>query len=213
MLAKAGARRQAAAIAALAGRPDVDAHFQPLTCRSSMRSIRAMACIPAIAQITPRASWSKAPHAHPRGRAVDQEPLFGAGHAATVRFSDAGARRLFTTPRPWPIRTGWRSNFIWPDGSTANIVVNSLRFFTVARPRISRFASGPMQQVPPGGPRSAELEAFCKAIQRGKSQRATVGTPASFAERFFGIDAFIFINKSGQRQPSATSSPPSKSCI
>jgi hypothetical protein len=31
---------------------------------------------------------------------------------------------------------------------------------------------------------------------------ATIGTPASFAEeQFYGIDAFIFINKAGQRQP------------
>src|SRR5207302_3436383 len=55
---------------------------------------------------------------------------------------------------------------------------------------------------PPGGPRSPQLEAFLNGHPSVEKANATLGTPDSFAdEQYFGIDAFIFINKAGQRQP------------
>jgi len=104
--------------------------------------------------------------------------------------------------------------FHLPDGVDSDIVVNSLKFFTVATPEDFRDLQLANATSPPGAPRSAELEAFLKSHPSVGKANATLGTPASFAdEQFFGIDAFIFIDKSGRRQPFRYIIAPSKSCI
>ena len=40
-----------------------------------------------------------------------------------------------------------------------------------------------------------------RVIRRSRSRSATVATPASFAdENYFGIDAFVFVDKAGKKQ-------------
>jgi catalase len=84
----------------------------------------------------------------------------------------------------------------------SDIVANSLKFFTVATPEDFRDLQLAGATSPPGAPRSPQLEAFLKSHPGVEKANATLGTPGSFAdERYFGIDAFIFINKAGERQP------------
>jgi len=139
----------------------------------------------------------------PAAAQLSKSPLFsGATLPATVRFSDAGGSPSLHDASPLANPHGMAIKFHLPDGVDSDIVVNSLKFFTVATPEDFRDLQLANAASPPGAPRSAELEAFLRSHPSVEKANATLGTPASFAdEQFFGIDAFIFVNKSGQRQP------------
>ena len=139
----------------------------------------------------------------PQASQLSRSPLFaGKTLPVTVRFSDAGGmpdvHDAAITARP----QGMSIKFHLPGGLESDIVTNTLKFFTVATPEDFRDLQLANATSPPGGPRSPQLEAFLKSHPSVDKANATVGTPASFAdEQFYGIDAFIFINKAGQRQP------------
>src|SRR4051812_16637365 len=139
----------------------------------------------------------------PQAAQLSRSPLFaGASLPVTVRFSDAGGvpdvHDAALTARPH----GMSIKFHLPRGLESDIVTNTLKFFTVATPEDFRDLQLANATSPSGAPRSPQLEAFLKSHPSVEKANATVGTPASFAdEQFYGIDAFIFINKAGQKQP------------
>jgi catalase len=141
--------------------------------------------------------------ATPQAAELSRSPLFsGATLPVTVRFSDAGGIPHqpdgAITARPH----GMSIKFHLPNGLDSDIVTNTLKFFTVATPEDFRDLQLVNATSPPGGPKSPQLEAFLKSHPSVEKANATVGTPDSFAdERYFGIDAFIFTNSAGERQP------------
>jgi len=139
----------------------------------------------------------------PEAAALSKSPLF-AGHTlpATVRFSDAGGMPDLHDAAPVANPHGMAIKFHLPAGVDSDIVVNSLKFFTVATPEDFRDLQLAAATSQPGASRSPQLEAFLASHPSVEKANATVSTPASFAdEQYFGIDAFVFINRAGRRQP------------
>ncbi len=139
----------------------------------------------------------------PAAAQLSRSPIFsGSKIPATVRFSDAGGNPhqpdAGVLARPY----GMSIKFHLPDGADSDIVTNTLKFFTVATPEDFRDLQLANATSPPRGPRSPQLEAFLKSHPGVEKANATLITPDSFAHvQYFGIDAFIFINQAGVRQP------------
>jgi catalase len=137
-----------------------------------------------------------------RAAELSRSPLFaGATLPVTVRFSDASGlpdlhdAALLARPHGMSIK------FRLPNGVDSDIVLNSLKFFTVATPEDFRDLQWAAATSPPGTPRSPQLEAFLASHPSVEKANATVGTPDSFAdEQYNGIDALVFINRAGQKR-------------
>jgi catalase len=137
-----------------------------------------------------------------RAAELSRSPLFaGATLPVTVRFSDASGlpdlhdAALLARPHGMSIK------FHLPNGVDSDIVLNSLKFFTVATPEDFRDLQWAAATSPPGAPRSPQLEAFLASHPSVEKANATVGTPDSFAdEQYNGIDALVFINRAGQKR-------------
>ncbi len=88
-----------------------------------------------------------------------------------------------------------------PDGSETDMVINSLKFFLVATGEEFRDLFLAIAASPPGAPKPTKLDEFAAAHPSVGAASATVATPDSYAdEEYYGVDAFIFVNKSGKRQ-------------
>ncbi|MDB6028980.1 MAG: catalase [Verrucomicrobiales bacterium] len=140
--------------------------------------------------------------ATPEAAALSKSPLFtGAKLPVTVRFSDAGGLPHVPDAAALAKPYGMSIKFHLPNGVDSDIVLNSLKFFTVATPEDFRDLQLAAATSPPGEPRSPQFEAFLKSHPSVEKANATLGTPASFAdEQYNGLDAFVFINKAGQKQ-------------
>jgi catalase len=138
-----------------------------------------------------------------QGAELSRSPIFaGTNLPVTVRFSDASGLPDLHDAAPVANPHGMSIKFHLPDGTESDIVLNSLKFFTVATPEDFRDLQLAGATSPPGAPKSPQFEAFLKSHPSVEKANATLGTPASFAEeQYFGIDAFIFTNKNGQKQP------------
>ena len=91
--------------------------------------------------------------------------------------------------------------FHLPDGSETDMVINSLKFFLVSNGEDFRDMFLAIAASPPGSPRPTKFEQFASAHPSVPAAAATIATPDSFAdENYFGVNAFIFINKAGKRQ-------------
>jgi catalase len=133
---------------------------------------------------------------------LSKSPLFtGAKLPVTVRFSDASGLPDLPDAAPAANPHGMAIKFHLPGGGESDIVANSLKFFPVATPEEFRDLQLAAASSPPGAPKSAQLQAFLASHPSVEKALATLGTPDSFAdEEYRGIDAFVFINKSGQKQ-------------
>jgi catalase len=139
----------------------------------------------------------------PQAAELSKSPIFaGTMLPITVRFSDAGGIPDQHDAGPLARPYGMSIKFHLLDGADSDIVTNSLRFFTVATPEDFRDLQLAAATSPPGEPRSPAFEAFLKNHPSVEKANATLGTPDSFAdEQYSGIDAFIFVNEAGARQP------------
>jgi len=139
----------------------------------------------------------------PEAAALSNSPLFaGEKLPVTVRFSDASGLPYVHDAAPVANPHGMAIKFHLPNGVDSDIVANSLKFFTVATPEDFRDLQLAAATSPPRAPRSPQFEAFLKSHPSVEKANATLGTPDSYAdEQYYGIDAFVFINAAGQRQP------------
>jgi catalase len=138
-----------------------------------------------------------------RAAELSRSPIFaGTTLPVTVRFSDASGLPDLHDAAPAARPYGMSIKFHLPDGTDSDIVTNTLKFFTVATPEDFRDLQLAAATSPPVGPKSAQFEAFLKAHPSVERANATLFTPDSFAHAgYFGIDAFVFINDSGAKQP------------
>ena len=138
----------------------------------------------------------------PEAAALSKSPLFaGMTLPVTVRFSDASGRPHLHDGAPMANPHGVAIKFHLPNGVDSDIVANSLKFFTVATPEDFRDLQLAEATSPPGTPKSPQLEAFLKSHPSVEKAIAALATPDSYAdEQYYGIDAFVFINATGQRQ-------------
>lgn len=119
----------------------------------------------------------------------------------TVRFSNSTGIPDLPDGSPAANPHGMAIKFHLADGSETDMVTNSLKFFIVSTAEEFRDLFLAVAASPPGAPKPTKLEQFIAAHPTMPAALATIATPAGFAdENYFGIDAFIFVNKDDQRQ-------------
>jgi catalase len=140
--------------------------------------------------------------ASPEAATMSKSPLFsGEKFPVTVRFSDGGGLPDVHDAAPAANPHGMAIKFHLPNGVESDIVVNSLKFFPVATPEEFRDLQLAAASSPPGTPMSTQFKSFLASHPSVEKANATLGIPASFAdEQYYGINAFIFTNRSGRKQ-------------
>lgn len=138
----------------------------------------------------------------PAAAALSISPLFtGTAIPVTVRFSDAGGLPTVRDDAAEANPHGMAIKFHLPDGGESDMVTNSLKFFVVSTGEDFRDLQLAAAASPPDAPKPTKLEQFVASHPAVGQALATLGIPDSFAdEEYYGIDAFVFINKAGQRQ-------------
>ena len=88
----------------------------------------------------------------------------------------------------------------WVKAWRSDIVANAYKYFVVATPEDFRDLQLAAAASPPGAPHPTKLEEFMQAHPSVARANAALATPDSFAdEQYYGVDAFIFTNKLGQK--------------
>ncbi|MFO1056795.1 MAG: catalase family peroxidase [Dongiaceae bacterium] len=140
--------------------------------------------------------------ASPEAAGLSRAALFGgAAIPVTVRFSDASGLPNLPDGSPIANPHGLAIKYHLPDGSETDMVTNSLKVFVVATGDEFRDLFLAVAASPPGAPQPTRLDQFIASHPRFLPNARTAATPDSFAdEQYNGLDAFILVNKAGQRQ-------------
>ncbi len=140
--------------------------------------------------------------ASPQAAALSKAVLFdGSAIAATVRFSNStGIPNLPDGSDPANPH-GMAIKFHLPDGSDTDMVINALKFFPVSTGADFRDLLLALAASPPDAAKPTKFDQFVASHPRVPAAFATATTPDSFAdEEYYGIDAFVLVNKAGERQ-------------
>src|SRR5882757_10771295 len=118
----------------------------------------------------------------------------------TARFSDGSG--MPTVPDGSPaMPRGIAIRYHLPGGHDTDMVTNSFKFFPVGTGEEFRDLLQAIVASPPSAPKPTKLEQFFASHPNAPKAIGSLPIPDSFAdEEYHGIDAFIFVNKSGQRQ-------------
>lgn len=137
------------------------------------------------------------------GARLSISPLFsGQTIPITVRFSDSTGVPHIPDGDPHANPHGMALKFHLPGGGESDMVINSLRFFPVATGEEFRDLLLALAAGPPDAPHPTPVERFMATHPAAPKAFATAATPDSFAdETYYGINAFIFVDKTGKRQP------------
>jgi catalase len=119
----------------------------------------------------------------------------------TIRFSDAGGvPNVADGSKGLP--HGMAIKYHLKDGSETDMVLVSLKFFPVATGPDFRDFLLAAAASPPSAPKPTKLDLFFQSHPAAPPALASTSTPDSFAdEQYNGIDAFIFVDKAGKKQP------------
>jgi catalase len=130
------------------------------------------------------------------GPGLTTSPIFaGSTLPVIVRFSDAGGDPATADAAKLANPHGMSIKFMLPGGAQSDIVVNALKFFTVA-------TAEDFRDLQLAAAEPTKLQPFLESHPSVEKANATLGIPDSFAdEQYYGIDAFIFTNKAGAAQP------------
>ena len=134
--------------------------------------------------------------------ALSKAVLFdGRSIPATVRFSDStGISNLPDGSGPANPH-GMAIKFHLPDGSDTDMVINALKFFPVANGADFRDLLLALAASSPDAAKPTKFDQFVASHPRVPAAFATATTPDSFAdEEYYGIDAFVLVNKANERQ-------------
>ncbi len=140
--------------------------------------------------------------ASPEAAGLSRAAQFGgAAIPVTVRFSDSTGVPNLPDGSDNANPHGMAVKFHLPDGSETDIVINSLKFFPVATGEEFRDLLLALADSPPDAAKPTKFEQFVANHPSVPAAFGTVATPASFAdEEYYGVDAFVFINKAGEKQ-------------
>jgi len=140
--------------------------------------------------------------ASPDAAALSKAVLFdGSKIPVTVRFSDATGIPDLPDGADAANPHGMAIKYHLPDGSDTDMVINSLKFFPVSSGEDFRDLLLAVAASPPEAPKPTKLEQFVAAHPTVPAAFATATTPDSFADEvYYGINAFIFVDKAGGRQ-------------
>jgi catalase len=138
----------------------------------------------------------------PEAAALSRAVIFsGSTIPLTVRFSDSTGVPNLPDGSDAANPHGMAIKFHLPDGSDTDMVINSLKFFPVSTGEDFRDLLLALAASPPNATKPTKFEQFVASHPSVPAAFATVATPDSFAdEEYYGVDAFVFINKAGARQ-------------
>ena len=141
-------------------------------------------------------------NASPEAAGLSRAALFsGAAIPVTVRFSDSTGVPDLPDGSDNANPHGMAVKFHLPDGSETDIVINSLKFFPVSTGEEFRDLLLALADSPPNAAKPTKFDQFAASHPSVPAAFGTVATPDSFAdEEYYGIDAFVFVNKAGERQ-------------
>jgi catalase len=140
--------------------------------------------------------------ASPEAAGLSRAVLFnGSTIPVTVRFSDSTGVPNLPDGSKAANPHGMAIKFHLPDGRDTDMVINSLKFFPVSTGEDFRDLLVALAASPPDAAKPTKFEQFAASHPSVPAALATAATPDSFAdEEYCGIDAFVFINKAGERQ-------------
>jgi catalase len=139
--------------------------------------------------------------ASPEAARLSSATLFnGSSIPVTARFSDGAG--VPTVPDGSPaMPRGIAIKYHLPGGVDTDMVTNSFKFFPVGTGEDFRDLLQAITASPPDAPKPTKLEQFFGSHPNAPKAIGSLPIPDSFAdEEYHGIDAFIFVSKSGQRQ-------------
>jgi catalase len=118
----------------------------------------------------------------------------------TARFSDGSG--MPTVPDGSPaMPRGIAIRYQLPGGAYTDMVTNSFKFFPVGTGEDFRDLLQAIVASPPDAPKPTKLDQFFGSHPNAPKAIGSLPIPDSFAdEEYHGIDAFIFVSKSGQRR-------------
>src|ERR1700681_4187802 len=124
----------------------------------------------------------------------------GSSIPVTARFSDGSG--MPTVPDGSPaMPRGIAIKYHLPGGGDTDMVTNSFKFFPVGTGEDFRDLLQAITASPPDAPHPNKVEQFFGSHLNAPKAIGSLPIPDSFAdEEDHGIDALIFVNKSGQRQ-------------
>jgi catalase len=124
----------------------------------------------------------------------------GSSIPVTARFSDGSG--MPTVPDGSPaMPRGIAIKYHLPGGTDTDMVTNSFKFFPAGTGEDFRDLLQAIVASPPDAPKPTKLEQFFASHPNAPKALGTLAIPDSFAdEEYHGINAFIFVSKSGQRQ-------------
>ena len=140
--------------------------------------------------------------ASPVAAQLSQAQLFnGRTIPVTVRFSDGNGMPNVADGSPAANPHGMAIKYHLPGGVDTDMVTNSLKFFPVGTGEDFRDLLLAIIASPPDAPKPTKLEQFFASHPNAPKAFGSAATPDSYAhEEYHGIDAFIFVSKTGQRQ-------------
>jgi len=116
----------------------------------------------------------------------------------TVRFSDGGG--LPNAPDA-DNPHGMAIKYHLPSGADTDMVIVSLKSFPVGSGEEFRDLLLAISESGPDAPKPTKLEQFLATHPAVAKANASVATPASYAdENYFGLDAFLLVDKAGKKQ-------------
>lgn len=120
----------------------------------------------------------------------------------TVRFSDSTGLPTLPDGSDPANPHGMSIKFEPANGAALDVVANSLAFFPVATGEDFLALLQALAVSGPDAPKPTAAEQFISTHPSVPKAFATASTPTSFArDTYNGIDAFIFVNAKGTRQP------------
>lgn len=140
--------------------------------------------------------------ATPEAAALSKAAIFtGAKIPVTARFSDSTGIPTIPDGSADAVPHGISIKFHLPDGGDADIVTNALHFFPVGTGEDFLALLTAVSQSPKDAPHPTPLEQFVSTHPSVPLAFGSAHTPDSFAhDEYYGINAFVFVNKDGVRQ-------------
>jgi len=140
--------------------------------------------------------------ASPEAAGLSRAVVFNGGTVpVTVRFSDSTGIPNIPDGSKAANPHGMAIKFHLPDGRDTDMVINSLKFFPVATGEAFRDLLLAVAASPPDAAKPTKFDQFAASHPSVPAALATAATPDSFAdEEYYGINAFIFVNKAGEKQ-------------
>jgi len=141
-------------------------------------------------------------NASPEAAGLSRAALFnGSTIPVTVRFSDSTGIPNLPDGSKAANPHGMAIKFHLPDGRDTDMVINSLKFFPVSTGEDFRDMLLALVASPPDAAKPTKFEQFAASHPSVPAAFATAATPDSFAdEEYYGINAFVFISKAGEKQ-------------